>query len=536
VATGAWRDDVIQPVWGEFFVTWLDDATALFTRMGNGAGDDALRTMQAGVHRIGSRAGEDAIVLAPPPLVPGVVTPTEMPILWTSSGSPWVIGAFGGATPDVRVMVAPARDVRAGHVNWRAVASYDDRVSSYDLFGDGLFLVTTKHAPNGELRRADVAKGSASTAEVVLPASERILTSVSVARDGLYVFTLKDGVNGVLFLPQGKPPAREVALEPATIGSVWPTGDGRGVIIGVTTWTRNARFFRLEGGVASETGVASASYAGAEKVEATRSEAVSADGTRVPLTVLGLRGREKTGRAPTLLEAYGGYGVPYSPDYSSVAFPWIERGGLIAVCGVRGGGEKGRAWHEAGRAANKPNGHADLIACAEQLVTSKDTDAAHLAVTGTSAGGMLVPPAALKRPDLFKVVLSRVGVVNPTRLAVAENGPNQFREVGDPQTEAGFKGLVAQDAYLMLDKATSTPDWFITVGLNDHRVAPWMNAKFAARAMARPEGRSLVFIRADADAGHGIGSTRTQTAEEWADAYSFLLNRFGASDYQLPPN
>jgi prolyl oligopeptidase len=536
VATGAWRDDAIAPVWGEFYVVWLDEATALFTRMGDGVGNDALRTMRAGIHHIGRPASEDAIVLAPPPLVPGAVTPTEMPLMWSPFGSPWVIGAFVGAAPDARVMVAPARDVRAGHVNWRAVASYDDRVNSYDVFGDGIFLVTTKHAPKGELRRADAAKGTASTAEVVLPASERVLTSVASARDGLYVVTLKDGVNGVLFLPQGKPPAREVALEPATIGSGWLTSDGRGLTLGVTTWTRNVRFFRLEGGVARETGVASASYAGAEKVEATMSEAVSADGTHVPLTVLGLKGREKTGRAPTLLEAYGGYGIPFSPDYSSVAFPWIERGGLIAVCGVRGGGEKGRAWHEAGRGANKPNGHADLIACAEQLVKSKDTDAAHLAVTGTSAGGMLVPPAALKRPDLFTVVLSRVGVVNPTRLAVAENGPNQFREVGDPQTEAGFKGLVAQDAYLMLDKATTMPDWFITVGLNDHRVAPWMNAKLAARAMAKPEKRSLVFIRADADAGHGVGSTRTQTAEEWADAYSFLLNRFGDPDYQLPPN
>jgi len=535
VATGKWRDDVIQPVWGEFYVSWLDDATALFTRMGDSkSGGDPLRSMQGGIHRIGRPPGEDIILLAPPPLRPGTVAPTEMPLLLTHAKSPWVAGAFLGASPEARVMVASARDVRAGRATWREVAGYEDRVSSFDIFGDGIYVIVTKDTPNGELRRLDAVKGTLAGAELVLPAGEGVLTTVTAADDGLYVVTLKDGVNQLLFLPGGKPPAREVALDPATIAAVWPTGDGRGITFGVTTWTRNARFFRADAGVARETGMASASYSGADKVEATVSEAVSADGTRVPLTVLGLKGRQKTGQAPTLLDGYGSYGIPYSPQYGFTVFPWIERGGLFAVCGVRGGGEKGRAWHEAGRSANKPNAHADLIACAEQLAKSKDTDAAHLAVTGTSAGGLLAPPAALKRPDLFKVVLSRVGVVNPTRLAVAENGPNQFREMGDPQHEAGFKALVAQDAYLMLDKATTMPDWLITVGLNDHRVAPWMNAKFAARAMTKSAGHSLVFVRADADVGHGIGSTREQTADEWADAFSFLLNRFGDAEYQLP--
>jgi prolyl oligopeptidase len=131
-------------------------------------------------------------------------------------------------------------------------------------------------------------------------------------------------------------------------------------------------------------------------------------------------------------------------------------------------------------------------------------------------------------------VVSRVGAVNPTRYASAENGPNQYAEAGDPRTEAGFKGLAQMDAYRMLDQATDTPDWFITVGLNDHRVEPWMNAKFAAKALEKFGAKRVVFMRADAEAGHGIGSTRDQTVEEFADTFSFLLNRFGDPEFPLP--
>lgn len=230
---------------------------------------------------------------------------------------------------------------------------------------------------------------------------------VDAAKDGIYVVTLKDGINGLIFLPEGKAPARPVAVEPATIGGVAATGDGRGITFGVTTWTRNVRFLVAEGGTARETGVASASYTGAGKVETTVTHAVSADGTQVPLTILSLSGAAKTGTAPTLLNAYGSYGIVNSPSYSALLFPWIERGGVFSVCGVRGGGEKGRAWHEAGRAANKTNAHADLIACAETLIALSYTRPDHLAVTGTSAGGQLVPPVALKRPDLFRAVISR---------------------------------------------------------------------------------------------------------------------------------
>ena len=177
----------------------------------------------------------------------------------------------------------------------------------------------------------------------------------------------------------------------------------------------------------------------------------------------------------------------------------------------------------------------DLIACGERLVELGLTSPDKMTVMGTSAGGLLAPPAALKRPDLFGGLIANVAILNPTRLAFAENGANQFAEMGDPATEAGYRGLVLQDSYRLLSDAKDIPDTLITVGLNDRRVAPWFSAKFAARALDRFGKDRLVLIRTDPDAGHGIGSARDQLVEQNADVYSFVLNQAGVDGFTAAP-
>jgi prolyl oligopeptidase len=296
-------------------------------------------------------------------------------------------------------------------------------------------------------------------------------------------------------------------------------------------WFTAARWFRAQGTKVTPLGLESASYAGIRGASQIRETAVSADGTRVPMAIL-LPPHRGSGPLPLLLEGYGSYGVNnVQPYYAQYMFGLLESGGAIAYCGTRGGGERGRAWHEGGREANKPNAHADLIACGERLVALGLTDPGRMTVMGTSAGGLLAPPAALKRPDLFGALISNVGIVNPTRLAVAENGANQFAEMGDPNTETGFRALLAEDAYQMLASARDMPDTLITVGLNDRRVAPWMSAKFAARALDRFGGRRLLLIRTDPEAGHGIGSARAQLVEQYADMFAFVLSHAGARGF-----
>jgi prolyl oligopeptidase len=251
----------------------------------------------------------------------------------------------------------------------------------------------------------------------------------------------------------------------------------------------------------------------------------------VPLTIVAPKGPVKP--LPTILKTYASYGISDEPHYLPADIVWVTRGGVMADCHARGGGEKGRAWHEAGRSANKVNSMADVIACGERLVQLGYTTPKLLGLWSGSAGGLLVTPVGLKRPDLFAAVVTSIGAVNPTRLAVQNNGPNQFAEIGDPNTDEGFRALAAQDSTVLLADAKGGTDQLFTIGLNDHRVDPWESAKLVAMMRAKWGDQHLVLIRADGDAGHGMGSGLEQRLVERADIFAFFLNRFNPPGFVL---
>jgi len=229
------------------------------------------------------------------------------------------------------------------------------------------------------------------------------------------------------------------------------TPDRSTLTFGLDGIEKNVTFYRAEGARLVPLGLADATLPAAASLTVVQETATSADGTKVPLTITAPKGPVKP--LPTLLGTYASYGISGEPYYSPSVVVWVTRGGVSAECHARGGGEKGRAWHEAGRSANKVNSMADVIACGERLVQLGYTTPKLMGLWSGSAGGLLVTPVGLKRPDLFAAVVTSVGVVNPTRLAVANNGPNQFAEMGDPNTDDGFKALAAQDSTLLLPQS-----------------------------------------------------------------------------------
>jgi prolyl oligopeptidase len=450
----------------------------------------------------------------------------EFPILLRTQTSPLALALGTGARSDVRLLVARAADVAAGTGAWRELARYEDEVSNFAALDDDLYYLTTRGAPNGQVLHRRLAGTELTTPDTVLAESGLVLANLEATRDGVYVAAQRDGIAQLLFLPGGRGPAQPVALPmEGDLSNLRVDNDGRSVVFGLNGWTRATTFYRATGGRAESLGLQSDSWSRAAELTTVREEAISADGTRVPMVVI-LPPGGKRAAMPTLLEGYGSYGaLTVSPWYSPYLLPWAVRGGALAFCGTRGGGERGRAWHEGGRAEKKPNAQADFIACAERLIAAGYATPKTLTASGTSAGGQLVPPAVLKRPELFAALVPRVAILNATRLGAAPNGANQFAEMGDPGTETGYRGLASQDAYLMLADAKDMPDTLITVGLNDKRVAPWFAAKFAARASQRFAGRRLVFVRADAEAGHGVGSARDLQIAEFADTLAFLRDR-----------
>lgn len=535
VVTGKVLPDKLKPVWGEFEVEWLDERTFSYTRMG-ATGADAMRNMKAHVRRLGGSDGA--------PLLGGGAPPSpdfpsqDFPVIAFEKDSRWVVGLGTGARADARVLVTEKELLLAGKPAWREIASLADQVGSVDLVGDRLYALTTKRNPNGEVIAIDLGqRQTVAEGVVVVPSGPAVLNGLAAAEDGLYVLGQTDGLSRLFVLARRASAPTEVSLPMRGLLAALKRRKGeRGVTFAMQDWFTAPQWFRAEDGQVTPLGLNSASHsvAGARQI---RDHARSADGTQVPLDILLPAGAGAAKQLPMLLEGYGGYGINTAePYYLSYRLGLLTQGGALAYCGTRGGGERGRSWHEGGREANKPNAHADLIACGERLVELGWTTPQRLTVMGTSAGGLLAPPAALKRPDLFTGLIANVAILNPTRLAAANNGANQFAEMGDPNRPAGFGALMAQDAYQMLLTATDLPDTLLVVGLNDRRVDPWMSAKFAGRALERFGESRLVLIRTDTKAGHGVGSARSQLVDQFADMFAFVLNQAGAPGFDaLPP-
>jgi len=250
----------------------------------------------------------------------------------------------------------------------------------------------------------------------------------------------------------------------------------------------------------------------------------SADGTRVPMFITARKGAKRDASLPTILYGYGGFNISVAPAFSPAIAAWIERGGVYAVATLRGGGEYGRAWHEAGMKTHKQHVFDDCIAAAGYLIAQKWTNPKRLALTGRSNGGLLVGAVEEQRPDLFVAAVAQVGVMDMLRFrdfTVGKGWESDYGSVDDP---AEFKALLAYSPYQNVKANVDYPATLITTGDHDDRVFPAHSFKFtAAMQHADPEGKPIL-IRIETRAGHGQGKPTRQLIDETADIYAFILN------------
>jgi prolyl oligopeptidase len=302
-----------------------------------------------------------------------------------------------------------------------------------------------------------------------------------------------------------------------------PTEDG--VLISFTGWLEPPAIYRVDSaGRLADTGITPKPAIDVSAYETQRLFAPAKDGTEIPYTLIYRKGLKQDGRAPAWISAYGSYGVAaYTPWFAGRTLALVDAGVIVGYAGVRGGGEYGREWHAAGQLANKPNTWRDLIAVCEQLCTQKYTSPQHLAIGGRSAGGITVGRALTERPDLFAAVIDGVGWSNPLRYVAEQNGYGEEPEWGAITDPKGFRALKSIDSYQAVKDGTPYPAVLLTTGLTDPRVAPFHVAKMTARLQAATSSRRPILMRVDYDAGHGIGSTRSQQDNEAADTYAFLL-------------
>ncbi len=257
------------------------------------------------------------------------------------------------------------------------------------------------------------------------------------------------------------------------------------------------------------------------------------DGAMIPLSIVHRKDLQLDGSNPTLLYAYGSYGISSSPSFSAGRIAWFEHGGVYAVAHVRGGGENGEEWHLAGKDEKKINTINDFIDCASWLIANKYTSPEKLGGRGGSAGGITMGGAITHAPALFAAILDEIPVSDQLRIEFSPNGPPNIPEFGSVLTEAGFKNLFATSAVQHVYPGVNYPAVMLTTGANDPRVDPWQAAKMAATLQADSGSGRPILLRVDYAGGHGlIGATKAQGAELAADEYTFLLWNMNVPGFQ----
>jgi oligopeptidase B len=261
-----------------------------------------------------------------------------------------------------------------------------------------------------------------------------------------------------------------------------------------------------------------------------RVTARAADSTEVPISLVYRKDKRTPGKPqPLLLYGYGSYGLPTDPWFSSARVSLLDRGVVFAIAHVRGGGDLGRTWYDAGKLAHKRNTFTDFIACAEALVERGYTTPARLAIEGGSAGGLLVAAAVNLRPDLFRAVLAEVPFVDVVNTMLDESIPltvGEFIEWGNPKIEAQYRWLREYSPYDNL-KRGAYPAMFLRTGLNDSQVAYWEPAKYVAKLRGLKTDARPLLLRVNLEVGHGGASGRFDVLREVAEDYAFLLTELG---------
>ncbi|HEX8879087.1 MAG TPA: prolyl oligopeptidase family serine peptidase [Candidatus Acidoferrum sp.] len=539
-ATGKPLSDVIDRAqFGQ--PSWLEDGKSFFMARTQKLGPNDPPTakyqkLRVYRHRLGDDPEKDPQIFGYD-FTPNIrVTEDDFSVVIYSPGAPkWLVAlVIHGVKNEKDVYVAPFEETPKANTPWKKVADDSADITNLDFHGDELFLLSHKDASRYKVLRTSLENPNLSSATVVVPPGEQVIVNIAAAADGLYIQDLDGGIGKLRRLAYGSSAAESVKLPFAgAIQSLVTHPTEAGAWLELVGWTKPPLWYSLEAKTqkVEDTRIVPPSPVDFSQIVSEEVKAQSADGTMVPLSIVHKRGIPMDGSNPTWLEGYGAYGITIDPAFRPTWLAFLERGGIYAVAHVRGGGEYGEDWHNAGRKLTKQRTIDDFIACAQYLVEKKYTSPSRLAGEGTSAGGVTIGGAITQRPDLFAAALIRVGDSDSLRSELMASGPANIPEFGTVKEADGFKALYAMDAYQHV-KPNAYPGVLLTTGVNDPRVAPWQAAKMTARLQISTTSGKPVLLRVDYDAGHGFGSTKSQRDTEQADEFSFLFCQFGVSGFQ----
>ena len=525
-------------------VFWLPDNHSFFyNRLRKPAPEDARTSYYLNskdyLHHVADDPEKDVAIFGNG-LSPAMsMTESDFPFVSVPPGSKYAFGVIAhGVQNENTIYVTSLDSLHDASASWRKIADVGDEVTGFDIHGDHVYLLSHHEASRFKVLGVDLPKDEVAHARVLMPASDAVVTGIQAAGDALYVQKLDGGLGKLWRLPYEGSTPTEIRLPfESAIQEIFVNPTEPGIFVRLASWTKSSMFFHYDPKTNSivDTKIIPVSPVDFSGIESEEVKVKAADGTMVPLSIVHQRGLKMDGSHPTLLHGYGAYGITLDPGFDPSSLAWLERGGVMAVAHVRGGGEYGEDWHNGGRKGTKENTIRDFLVCAQYLIDHKYTSPQHLAGEGTSAGGLTIGGAITERPDLFGAALDNVGDSDALRSELQVSGPANIPEFGTVKNAGDFKNMLAISPFHRVKDHTAYPAVLLTTGVNDPRVDPWQVTKMTARLQAATSSGKPVLLRVDYDAGHGgIGATKSQHTALLTDQYSFLLSQLGDAEFAVP--
>ena len=417
------------------------------------------------------------------------------------------------------------------------IDNFDSDTYVIDNRESKLFLVTNLDAPNQKIVSVDAKQPTPDNWIDFIPETEHVL---SPSTGGGYFFTeyMVDAVSKVLQYDFDGNLIREVELP--GVGNAGGFGGKRAAKIDYYSFTNyntpsSTYAYNIETGQSELYWKPEIDF-NADDFESKQVFYTSKDGTKIPMIITYKKGVKLNGKNPTILYGYGGFNISLYPSFSITNAVWMEQGGVYAVPNLRGGGEYGKKWHDAGTQMQKQNVFDDFIAAAEYLIENNYTSSDYLAIRGGSNGGLLVGATMTQRPSLMRVALPAVGVLDMLRYHTFTAGAGWAYDYGTAeQSKEMFDYLKGYSPVHNVKENTQYPATMVTTGDHDDRVVPAHSFKFAAELQDKQTGNSPVLIRIETNAGHGAGTPVAKTIEQYADIYGFTLFNMGFDALPNPP-
>lgn len=400
----------------------------------------------------------------------------------------------------------------------------------FDLIGnngDNLIFLTNYNAPRKKIILINALQPQMANWKDLIPQQQDILQSAVMCWKNLAVHSMRNASSRLTIYDLKGTIANNVTLSDfGTIDGLSGSTADSMLFFSYTTFTSPATIYRYNVKTKGF-GVQFTSQLSYKPEDFVTEQTfyTSKDGTKIPIFLVHKKGYKPDGQTPTLLFGYGGFNISKTPEYKPERMVFLQNGGLFAMANLRGGGEFGTAWHEAGTKLKKQNVFDDFIAAAEFLIQKGYTNKDKLAISGRSNGGLLVGAVMTQRPDLFKAALPAVGVMDMLRYQKFTIGWAWAGDYGSSDNAEEFKALYAYSPYHNLKPGTSYPATLITTGDHDDRVVPGHSFKFAARLQECQTSKSPVLIRVDTNAGHGSGKPLGKLIDEQSDIFAFLFQQ-----------